>query len=307
MASNPTVASYAEAIKANWRRSVDGIICAAHKCAQAGVKLDERQKKTLLRMLPFKEATFSKLVKIGKHPRFKTKEIRDLLPPNYTIMYDIALLTPEQFDIALQRGLICPTVNRSDLELFRKGQNGLFDEDDPPKDEKIATIYVSGNYGTSKKAKLKAELEVLKGRFRCEVRWRVDPLERAETIHSRKYNRFVAQEGRRVVREILGLPQYKGKGKPAADYIEIAADADPDRVSEVLEYLGAEDQLDAILKRALHLIDLEPLEAKFGKHRPPSKEERAADSEEAQETLKTWRSSRGRHKKVDPKQFDGWT
>ena len=50
-------------------------------------------KNNFFKDLDFNKATFSKLVKIGSHSRLQTDPVKSLLPPNYTIVYKVAMLS----------------------------------------------------------------------------------------------------------------------------------------------------------------------------------------------------------------------
>ena len=87
----------------------------ARLCAEAEKKLTTDQKNKLFRDLDFNKATFSKLAKIGSQPQLQTDAVRSLLPPNYTIVYEVAKLPESDLRVAIKEGVISPKMSRGDL------------------------------------------------------------------------------------------------------------------------------------------------------------------------------------------------
>ena len=110
------VSNYARQIGQNWQRGVDAFLNIARLCAEASARLTTAQKSKLVTSLPFGEATFSKFVKIGTDTRLKRSEIQKLLPPHYTTMYAITLLTDQQLSRAIGDKVIQPGMKRGELQ-----------------------------------------------------------------------------------------------------------------------------------------------------------------------------------------------
>jgi len=72
--------SYANRIVNSWRQAADGMMEVARLCCEASQLLTASEKKQLIKRLPFKEATFSKFVQIGKDARLQKLHARRLLP-----------------------------------------------------------------------------------------------------------------------------------------------------------------------------------------------------------------------------------
>jgi hypothetical protein len=113
------VDAYAVSISDAWHRTVDAVMTAAQRCAQADARLTPQQKKELIDKLPFGEETFSKLVGIGNDLRLWQPEIQPLLPPHYTILHLITTLSPEEFEEAVQAKVINAEQTRSGIEKWR--------------------------------------------------------------------------------------------------------------------------------------------------------------------------------------------
>jgi hypothetical protein len=122
----PSVATYVSAINGEWQRGVDAFINAARLCAEANARLTIAQKSVLIQGLPFGETAFSKFVQIGSDARLP--EIQRLLPPHYTTVYAVTLLTDEELKRAIAENVIYPDMKRAELqkwhrELSRKAEH----------------------------------------------------------------------------------------------------------------------------------------------------------------------------------------
>jgi len=114
-----SVACYVRDINQNWRRGVDTFMNVGRLCAEANARLTTAEKSELMPNLLFGEATFSKFVRIGTDTRLQTPEIQRLLPPHYTTMYAVALLTDEDLQQALAEKVLHPDLTRAQLQRWR--------------------------------------------------------------------------------------------------------------------------------------------------------------------------------------------
>ena len=117
-----SVANYISEIKGSWQRGVDAFMDIARLCAEASARLTTAQKSKLVTHLPFGEPTFSKFVKIGADIRLKGPEIQRLLPPHYTTMYAVTLLTDQELCRAIGDKIIRPDMKRYELQRWRSAQ-----------------------------------------------------------------------------------------------------------------------------------------------------------------------------------------
>ena len=101
-------------------------------CSEASERLTVSEKKQLIKRLPFKEATFSKFVQIGKDARLHRLHARRVLPPHYTIAYLLTRLTDDQLHTAVKQGVISPDMNRADLQGWLKARRPRLVADPPP-------------------------------------------------------------------------------------------------------------------------------------------------------------------------------
>jgi hypothetical protein len=117
-----SVSTYASAINGHWQRGVEAFMQIARLCADANAHLRTAQKTELIQALPFGEATFSKFAQIGTDTRLHTPEIQRLLPPHYTTMYAVTLLTDEELSLAIAEKVVHPDMKRALLERWRKSR-----------------------------------------------------------------------------------------------------------------------------------------------------------------------------------------
>ena len=94
MSKSTKIESYAKQINISWRKTTDSILETAALCAEAIDKLSKDDKTKLVEQLDFSAATFSKLATIGQKPRLQEENVKALLPPNYSIVYEVASFHP---------------------------------------------------------------------------------------------------------------------------------------------------------------------------------------------------------------------
>lgn len=107
----------ASAINAAWNKSVAAIFETARLCADAeqGGKYGKKELTQLKSLLHFSPPTFSKLAKIGKDARLQTTSVQKLLPPQYSIIYEIAQLDDALLEQALNENRLHPKITRKEV------------------------------------------------------------------------------------------------------------------------------------------------------------------------------------------------
>ena len=120
-----SVADYVTAIQVNWQRGVDAFMSIARLCAEANARLTTAQKLELIQVLPFGQTTFSKFVQIGTDTRLNAPDIKRLLPPHYTMLYAVTLLTDEELKQSIAENVIHPDMKRDDLQKWRNSRQRL--------------------------------------------------------------------------------------------------------------------------------------------------------------------------------------
>lgn len=113
--NNPrtTISEWAKKINVAWRKSVSDFLDLAALCAQADKAVKKSGRDELIKKLCFHPTAFSKFVTIGNDSRLKG--IRDQLPAKYSIIYSIAKLDDKKFRSAIEKGVINPRVQRSEI------------------------------------------------------------------------------------------------------------------------------------------------------------------------------------------------
>jgi hypothetical protein len=125
------IGHYSREITGQWLRFVDDGMKTARLCADAAARLKPDARKLL--RLPFGEVTFSKLVQIGKDARLRSPEVQNLLPPHYTIVYEITKLESDELRLAIDEGVIRPEMKRAELQKWlAQRQVGGVDENEEP-------------------------------------------------------------------------------------------------------------------------------------------------------------------------------
>jgi hypothetical protein len=106
---------YATSIVRGWRETVESILQIGKTCAEAFASLDHLQRQKLYEKLPFGEATFSKLITIGKSETLLDVEVQEHLPPSWSIMYQLTNLTREEARKAIAEEALTPETTRTEL------------------------------------------------------------------------------------------------------------------------------------------------------------------------------------------------
>jgi hypothetical protein len=158
MAVQETIQDRAAAINASWHKTTDGVLETARLCAEADHKLRAAEKSKFFEQLDFNKATFSKLSKIGSQHHLEEDDIRHYLPPNYTVVYEIAKLSEKDLKLAIKDGVITPYMTRAELEAWVAEKRGDSKEDDKS-DRVIATLKVPTNFDHERESELQLALD----------------------------------------------------------------------------------------------------------------------------------------------------
>jgi hypothetical protein len=275
------------------------------------------RKTKLVEQLDFSAATFSKLVKIGQEPRLQEAKVKALLPPNYSIVYEVAKLSSHELDAAIADEVITPTMARSDLEAWLSKRLGI--EQAPAKQEQprvVATVKVSTTFSDEQEAKLEEALKELQEEFGFELVQPRDPELEALSRMMRQIDDYIRKGARSYIRSLKKRTLSEGyKLTPAMrkrlwgyseDELEILPDANWDQVQAVLDYVGNGDQFERLRDEALRL---------FGVSEKVVKEHPEVDHDEAmrelQLALKDIERQKGvlwgqSQRKLTPKSFESF-
>ena len=263
MAVQVTIQDYAKAINSSWRKTTDSVLETARLCAEAEKKLRPEEKNKLFKDLDFNKATFSKLAKIGSQPRLQTEAVKSLLPPNYTIVYEVAKLPESDLQVAIKEGIISPKMARGDLDAWLERRAGKVPASESEHAKIIATVEVPSDYDPKKQALLEKALEKLRVQFGFS-------LERPRDLEEIAFNRMAARvddhirkEARRFI-HTLKTSRVQAAGKMSAaerktlwpftdDELAITPDATWDQVKAALELVGNADEFERLRDEALRL------------------------------------------------------
>jgi hypothetical protein len=137
----PSVATYVSAINGEWQRGVDAFMNAARLCAEANERLTIAQKSVLIQGLPFGQTAFSKFMQIGSDARLL--DIQRLLPPHYTTVYAVTLLTDEELKRAIAENIVYPGMTRAELQKWHRELSRKVEQAPRPKEAASGSEAVS--------------------------------------------------------------------------------------------------------------------------------------------------------------------
>jgi hypothetical protein len=127
--TNKEISEAADEINGEYRNTTQGLLRLADRCVKWDKKFNKAAKEALIAKLLFNKSTFSMMIKIGNDPRLA--KIPELLPPSYSIMYEVAQLDDEKLETARKDGTLHPNVTRKQIQDLRKkpaGGNGAESE-----------------------------------------------------------------------------------------------------------------------------------------------------------------------------------
>ena len=297
----------AEEINRSWRKTTDSVLETAKLCSETKEKLSDGELNKLKKQLEFSAATFSKLVKIGSNAILQKDPVKALLPPSYSIVYEVAKLKDADLQVAVKEGVINPGMSRSDLSawLGKKNPDGAkVDNQNRPKI--IATVQVPPDYDVQKQIDLEKALEKLRSRFEFNLERPRDPEAEAYNRMFARMNDYIRKEARRYI-AALKTRRFQGMGKltPAQkqrlwgfhdDEIAIEHDATWEEVKRALDVVGNADQFERIRDEALRLFDVP--ENVVSNHPPENPEEVLRQLRESRELLPKRNGG-----KYDPERF----
>jgi hypothetical protein len=123
------VSYYATKIKEHWQKALVSIFAVCDLLIEAKKKLDPADWERLKDELPFSESVCKKLFVIGNDARLREARLYQLLPVNYTILYEVTQLDDEELDAAVKQGEIWPRMNRAAFIAWRNQmRSGLKDQ-----------------------------------------------------------------------------------------------------------------------------------------------------------------------------------
>ena len=256
------VTKYTERIQISWHKTVDSILETGRLCAEANSSLSPSQKKQLFARLPFGESTFSKLAKIGVQSRLQEDPVRQLLPPNFTIMYEAALLSDEQLKSAVDEGVLSPESSRVDLERWRKG--AASSRARTKQNRTFAFIQLPIGYPEDRTEALEAELEKMRQAFHVHIARPRTAEEKAHDQYVARLDRFIISEARRRVqqlknRKLAGKHRLTKAQKTslwgfAEDETRIDSNYTWEQVKDVLDFVGIGDEFEPIRDQAIRMV-----------------------------------------------------
>jgi hypothetical protein len=300
------VEEYRLKISAAWQKAVQPILETARLCRETKFMLTPFELRELKAKLPFSPATFSKLDGIAGDERIN--RMADQLPPNWTIIYDLHLLSNGMLKKAEEANIITPKLQRQVLQSWLKANDAL-----PARSKKIplpslpigfeAGIRVPHGYPEDRREELHTALGALCAQFEVQlVRQLDEELARVLGYIKVQATKVIKQE--RLSRRAVARRQDKAASWPY-DWNETnVADArSPDDVRFMFQQIGMELDFDVIeqkardrLARRLHWAGLRAASEAEPK---PTAEEEMAELKEALANVPSRKFLRRRRSIVD--------
>jgi hypothetical protein len=113
---------WARRITECWQKQVPSIFEVAAALESAQAELRKRDWTAMVRNdLPFSQSTATKLVKIAKCDHMRNSDHGPNLPACWRTLFELTLLTPEQFADGIARGVVNPKMQRKHVKELRGG------------------------------------------------------------------------------------------------------------------------------------------------------------------------------------------
>jgi hypothetical protein len=111
---------WAQRITESWQRQVPLIfeIAALLESAKEELRRGDWMKMVKAE-LPFSQSTANKLLKIGQCEHLRNSDHVPNLPAHWGTLFELTLLTPEQFEHGITSGAITPRMQRKDVKALR--------------------------------------------------------------------------------------------------------------------------------------------------------------------------------------------
>lgn len=285
-----------------WFRGVPSILDTGRACCQADKALNPVQKKQLLKSLPFSKSTFSKYVGIGATTWLYDPEVQNQLPPKFSVIYLLSQLEKDDFNSFSDEGLLSPRLKRTDVERWTKRRSAA-----PSLGAlRLSSVFYAAFQPTRQLAngeheEFSAAAEAMANKFGMRV---VYPIDKPNTEWDRAVA-YVRGEVKKIVRlEIEKRFKKYGaatfKRNPTlrkyaglySDKVEIAPDADLERLAEVLSVFGREEEIHSLWQLATGMFDTEsPIASPQWMKNCGGSPPRPASSDDLADIVKQLRSS----------------
>ena len=141
------VSHYVQQITENWKKSLESVLNVARLLVEAEQKLNKKEWRTLVKELPFSKSITSRLLSVGKDKRITDPVHLSILPFSYATLYEISLLTDDEFKKAKCQGILNQRVYRKTIADFKNEERGIVpnQKNEFPENEKFAIIYINPN------------------------------------------------------------------------------------------------------------------------------------------------------------------
>jgi hypothetical protein len=130
---------WARRVTESWQKQVPSIFEVAALLESAQAELRKRDWTAMVRNdLPFSRSTATKLVKIAKCDHLRNSDHGPNLPACWRTLYEMTLLTPQQFEHGIKIGIIGPKTKRAHIKALREGNTGGSGTNQPTLKQQLA-------------------------------------------------------------------------------------------------------------------------------------------------------------------------
>lgn len=240
-----------------WHKSLDGIFRQARYCSEANQELPDEDKEELIARLPFDDSRFRKLSILGRDQRLQNPDIRALLPPHHSTLYELTKLDDKELEEAVATKVIHQEMRRGQLATWLKARR---DEEREGNQKGLLALPKGINWAIrfpedksdddlSYFQEMLDRLCVEHGAELIYSKSYYEAGRREEIRYIRRVDAYMRREARRVIREmkkgaLKGKPRHvngrvwKQRWPFTPDETEIDGKADIDRIEYVLDILG---------------------------------------------------------------------
>lgn len=112
---------HAAVITRQWTAAVSGIVACGRALIEAKASLDHGDFTAMIEeLLPFSSRTARKLMSIAQNTWIADRNHMDRLPPAWTTLYELSLLTEDALERAAAEGVLRPEMERTDAVRLRR-------------------------------------------------------------------------------------------------------------------------------------------------------------------------------------------
>jgi hypothetical protein len=234
---------YAEKIQGAWQQASRSILEVAELLCDAEDNLLEYEWEDLVEELPFSGTTTEKLIAIGRSSQLVDTDNQKYLPPHWTSLYELSLLSEEAFKNGVDEGLIYSGAIREDITEYRKRYDTNSESaskatkarsQERIETARVATLSVKRGFDLDRLPALQSDIEALDKKYGVVIdldrsksgvlslsrEALVDECNKWLAKNKKKFNKGVSEDEVREIESAMGQLKRNSKRQPKEDYPE---------------------------------------------------------------------------------------